>query len=94
MQTVIKNQRSKGNNSRLPLSLYVFGLLGKATAKTQTLKKSVGFIVKANIQKAIDATKKSFTQKQCDVAFKYLAGTYLKLGQYKFKATPCTGTGA
>uniref|UniRef100_A0AC34EZ47 Uncharacterized protein n=1 Tax=Panagrolaimus sp. ES5 TaxID=591445 RepID=A0AC34EZ47_9BILA len=77
-QTAIKNNRSKG----------------KATAKTAALKKGNGFLTKPNIQKAVDATKKAFTQQQCDVAFKYLAGTFIKLGSYNFKATPCTGTGS
>uniref|UniRef100_A0AC35F3B4 Uncharacterized protein n=1 Tax=Panagrolaimus sp. PS1159 TaxID=55785 RepID=A0AC35F3B4_9BILA len=67
---------------------------GKAAAKTAALKKGNGFLTKPNIQKAIDATKKAFTQQQCDVAFKYLAGTFIKLGSYNFKATPCTGTGS
>ena len=67
---------------------------GKAAAKTAALKKGNGFLKKPNIQKAIDAVKKAFTQQQCDVAFKYLAGTFLKLGSYNFKATPCTGTGS
>jgi hypothetical protein len=77
-QTAIKNNKAKG----------------KAAAKTAALKKGNGFLTKPNIQKAIDATKKAFTQQQCDVAFKYLAGTFIKLGSYNFKATPCTGTGS
>jgi|UniRef100_A0AC35ESL5 hypothetical protein len=77
-QTAIKNNKAKG----------------KAAAKTAALKKANGFLTKPNIQKAIDATKKAFTQQQCDVAFKYLAGTFIKLGSYNFKATPCTGTGS
>uniref|UniRef100_A0A914QU22 Uncharacterized protein n=1 Tax=Panagrolaimus davidi TaxID=227884 RepID=A0A914QU22_9BILA len=77
-QTAITNNKAKG----------------KAAAKTAALKKGNGFLTKPNIQKAIDATKKAFTQQQCDVAFKYLAGTFIKLGSYNFKATPCTGTGS
>uniref|UniRef100_A0AC34G768 Uncharacterized protein n=1 Tax=Panagrolaimus sp. ES5 TaxID=591445 RepID=A0AC34G768_9BILA len=77
LETVIKNQRSKG----------------KAAAKKQTLKRANQIFVKKNIQIAIDEVKNSFSQQQCDVAFKYLAGSYLKLGQFKFKATPCKGIG-
>ena len=45
------------------------------------------------ISKVITGVKKRFTQKQCDVAFKYLPPKYFKLGLYAFKATPCTGKG-
>uniref|UniRef100_A0A914Z2U0 Uncharacterized protein n=1 Tax=Panagrolaimus superbus TaxID=310955 RepID=A0A914Z2U0_9BILA len=97
LETVIKKQQNKG--------IILFKLKGSATfldepdfqvktaAKKQTLKKANQIFVKKNIQTAIDEVKNSFSQQQCDVAFKYLAGTYLKLGKYKFKATPCKGTG-
>uniref|UniRef100_A0AC34QCV2 Uncharacterized protein n=1 Tax=Panagrolaimus sp. JU765 TaxID=591449 RepID=A0AC34QCV2_9BILA len=77
MQTTIKNKKSAG----------------KAAAKTAILKQGANFLTSANIQKAVNQVKAAFTQKQCDVAFKYLAPTYLKLGLYKFKSSKCTGTG-
>lgn len=71
----------------------------KKNNKKVDARKKQAFIMFGNmlnngtISKAITGIKKRFTQKQCDVAFKYLPPKYFKLGLYAFKATPCTGKG-